>query len=217
MKKWFTRHTVGVFRFLRAQYRGHQRNGLESAGRHGGDSKIVAPKCDLWIGLRINFCSHAPHPSESNLAQTRLFELLLSLKQMLIFVLCSWNIKLQTNTRFIFSKDLAEFRLRVCPRFPPTLRTTKLFLRTVNSRSSDEFPAKNVKKLYFTSIIMLTQTEEVLSFVLASLICWVTVDIPLSSGLLSLIQTRNLERLSVKIGALWRKFLLEFSPLAPTL
>jgi hypothetical protein len=84
------------------------------------------------------------------------------------------------------------------------LRTTKLFIRTVNSRSP-EFFAKNVKKLYLTSIITFTQAEEVLSVCtgITDLACW--VDIPLSSsGLLSLIKTKNLERLSVKIGALWR-------------
>lgn len=84
------------------------------------------------------------------------------------------------------------------------LGTTKLFLRTINSRPP-EFFAKNVKKLCLTNILTFAQAQSIFAVCTGLTDLGCSVDVPLASGgLLSLIQTRTLERLSVKVEALWR-------------
>lgn len=80
--------------------------------------------------------------------------------------------------------------------------TTTLFLRTLKFRPAGFF-AQNVKSIYLTSMIPFTQAQKVLSICTGatSIACWADPD-PKSDGLMPLLRTRPLERISTKLEAL---------------
>lgn len=82
--------------------------------------------------------------------------------------------------------------------------TTTLFLRTLKSRPAGFF-AQNVKNIYLTSMIPFPQAQKVLSICTgaSNIACWADPDSK-SDGLMPLLRTRPLERLSTKLQALCR-------------
>ncbi|KAF8149441.1 hypothetical protein B0H34DRAFT_733743 [Crassisporium funariophilum] len=83
------------------------------------------------------------------------------------------------------------------------ISTTRLFLRTFYSRPPTFF-AKNVKQLYLTSIITFIEARRIISACsnLTTLVCWAEPR-RLREGIIELPALHGIQKLSVKIEALW--------------